>query len=282
MGVAVFAMKNVTEVSRPKIDIPSMALSTIGFGGLLYGFTSAGNNGWGNGATIFSLAVGAISLLIFIIMQLRMEGPILEFKVFKYPIFTLSTIIGMIGFMGLIGSVTMIPLFMQTMRGYSAMDSGLAILPGALVTGVLSPITGRIFDRFGAKWLTVIGLVIMTYATIMFANLTTTTTMLFITIMYSIRKFGQAMVMMPSTAAGLNELPRRLIPHGSAMTNTMRQVAASIGTAILVTVMTTTAKVTSYHAGNMTAPIHPRESCLLDFNRINRLRTCPFILLEKN
>lgn len=257
MGIAVYAMKNVTEVSKPKIDVPSMVLSTIGFGGLLFGFTSAGNNGWGNGVTVFALGLGALCLLIFTIKQLRMAVPILEFRVFKYPIFTLSTIIGMIGFMGLIGSETLIPLFMQNMRGYSAMDSGIAILPGALITGALSPITGRIFDRFGAKWLTVIGLVVMTYATVEFSNLTTTTTMLFITIMYSIRMFGQAMVMMPATTAGLNELPRRLIPHGSAMSNTMRQVAASIGTAILVTVMTSTAKsANSGNSGSMTPAIH--------------------------
>jgi EmrB/QacA subfamily drug resistance transporter len=256
MGIAVYAMKNVTEVSRPEIDVPSFVLSTVGFGGLLYGFTSAGNNGWGDGVTLLSLGLGAVSLLIFILMQLRMAQPILEFRVFKYPVFTLSTIIGMIGFMGLIGSETLIPLFMQNMRGFSAMDSGIAILPGALITGALSPITGRIFDRFGAKWLSVIGLVFMTYSTFEFATLTTTTTMLFITIMYSIRMFGQAMVMMPATTAGLNELPRRLIPHGSAMTNTMRQVAASVGTAILVTVMTTAAKGTGLHSQNITPAIH--------------------------
>ncbi len=245
MGVAAFVLKNVTERTMPKIDVLSMGLSTLGFGGLLYGFTSAGNNGWASSMTVVSLSIGCFTLLLFIWRQFTMETPVLEFRVFRYPIFAISTVIGMIGFMGLIGSETLIPLFMQNMRGYSAMQSGLAILPGALVTGAMSPIAGRIFDRFGARWLTMIGLAIMTFATWEFSSLTTVTTMAFIMIMYSIRMFGQSMVMMPSTTAGLNELPRRLIPHGAAMSNTMRQVAASIGTAILVTVMTTVSEATA-------------------------------------
>ena len=146
----------------------------------------------------------------------------------------------MIAFMGLIGTETLVPLYMQNMRGFSAMESGIAILPGALINGMMSPITGRIFDRYGAKWLAVIGFIILTVSTIFFANLSISTSMLTITILYAIRMFGISMVMMPTTTAGLNQLKDSLVPHGVAMTNTMRQVAASIGTAIIVTVMTIT------------------------------------------
>ena len=129
---------------------------------------------------------------------------------------------------------------MQNMRGFTAMESGLAILPGALVMGLMSPITGRIFDRIGAKWLAITGLIIMTLTTFPFVILTSSTSFAYLTIYYAIRMFGLSMVMMPVTTAGLNQLPNRLIAHGTAMNNTMRQVSASIGTAILVTIMTTT------------------------------------------
>jgi MFS family permease len=145
----------------------------------------------------------------------------------------------MIGFMGLIGVETLIPLYMQNMRGFTAMESGIAILPGALVMGIMSPITGRVFDRFGARWLAITGLSIITITTFAFSSLDTSTSMAYIMILYSVRMFGLSMVMMPATTAGLNELPKRLLPHGTAMGNTMRQVAASIGTAVIVTVMTT-------------------------------------------
>ncbi|WP_080873823.1 MDR family MFS transporter [Oceanobacillus timonensis] len=238
--VAAKVMKNVTELTYPKMDIISIILSSFGFGGFLYGFTSAGNNGWGSMITITTLVVGVVALTGFIFRQLRMKTPMLEFRVFKNPIFTLSTIIPMIAFMGLIGTETLVPLYMQNGRSFTAMEAGIALLPGALVNGMMSPITGRIFDHFGAKWLSVIGLTIITVSTFFFSNLGPSTSMLMITILYAIRMFGLSMVMMPVTTAGLNQLPRELIPHGTAMTNTMRQVSASIGTAIVITVMTTT------------------------------------------
>ncbi|MFD1412526.1 MDR family MFS transporter [Oceanobacillus jeddahense] len=238
--VAAKVMKNVTELTYPKLDMLSIILSTFGFGGFLYGFTSAGNNGWGSIITITTLLVGAVSLACFIIRQLRMKKPMLEFRVFKNPIFTLSTIIPMIAFMGLIGAETLIPLYMQNARGFTAMEAGIALLPGALVNGMMSPITGRIFDRFGARWLAVTGLIIITVSTFALANLGPSTSMVMIMILYAIRMFGLSMVMMPVTTAGLNQLPRELISHGTAVTNTMRQVSASIGTAIVITVMTTT------------------------------------------
>jgi EmrB/QacA subfamily drug resistance transporter len=239
--VAFFALKNVTEISKSRVDILSIILSSFGFGGLLYGFTCAGNYGWSAGTTLTWLGIGGLTLVLFITRQLRLKHPMLEFRVFKNAVFPLTVAIGMITFMGLIGAETIIPLFMQKMRGFSAFEAGLAILPGALITGLMSPITGRIFDKFGARWLALIGLTIITVSSFAFATLSPTTSFTFITVMYSIRMFGLSMVMMPVATAGLNRLPNRLIPHGAAMDNTMKMIAASVGTAILVTVMTTTA-----------------------------------------
>ncbi len=240
--IAYFIMKNVTELTRPKVDPISIILSSIGFGGLLYAFTSAGNYGWGSPITLIVLLVGTITLAIFIVRQLRMSHPMLEFRVFKDKIFTITTLIGMIMFLGLIGAETLIPLYMQNMRDFTAFESGLVLLPGAIIVAFMSPITGRIFDKFGARLLAIVGLTIVTASTFGFAFIDTTTTITFLTVVYAIRMFGLSMVMMPVTTAGLNQMPKRLIPHGAAMNNTMRQIAASVGTAILVTVMTTTAQ----------------------------------------
>ena len=240
--VAFFALKNVTETAKTKVDVLSIILSSFGFGGLLYGFTCAGNQGWTAASTLLWLTIGVISLLFFITRQLRLTQPMLEFRVFANSIFPLTVIIGMITFMGLIGAETIIPLFMQNMRDFTAFEAGLALLPGALITGLLSPITGRLFDKFGARWLAFTGLMIITGSSFAFASLSPSTSFTFITVMYGVRMLGLAMVMMPVATAGLNRLPKRLIPHGAAMDNTMKMIAASVGTAILVTVMTTTAE----------------------------------------
>ncbi len=240
--VAFLFLKNVTELSRPKVDVISILLSSFGFGGLLYGFTCAGNYGWFHPSTLLSLVIGSVSLLVFIFRQLRIKQPMLELRVFTFSIFPFAIAIGMIGFMGLIGAETIIPLFMQHMRGFSAFEAGLVLLPGALISGFLSPIVGRIFDKFGARWLVMIGLTVMAASSFAFTTLSPATTMAYIAVLYGIRMFGFSMVMMPVATAALNQLPKQLIPHGAAVDNTMKMIAASVGTAILVTVMTTTAE----------------------------------------
>ncbi|SHN30966.1 DHA2 family efflux MFS transporter permease subunit [Gracilibacillus kekensis] len=237
--IAYFVMKNVTEVSKPKLDVPSVILSSFGFGGLLYGFTSAGNNGWGAPVTIIVLIVGVISLIWFILRQFKLAHPMLEFRVFKYSIFPLTVTLGMIAFMGLIAVETLIPLYMQEARDFAAVQSGLVILPGAIITGIMSPITGRIFDKIGARWLSIIGFFLMTIGSFLYTILDDKTSITYLTVVFAIRMLGISMVMMPAATAGLNQLPKKLIAHGAAMDNTLRNVSASVGTAIIVTVMTT-------------------------------------------
>ncbi|MBP1970527.1 EmrB/QacA subfamily drug resistance transporter [Virgibacillus natechei] len=239
--VAYFILKNVTKQTNPKVDVLSIMLSTLGFGGLLYGFSTAGDSGWTSAQVIISMFVGAITLTWFILRQLKLETPILEFRIFKYKVFTITTILGMTVFIAMIGAAVVLPLLMQNMLGFTALESGLALMPGAILMGIMNPITGRLFDKFGARWLSIIGLSILTITTFMFTNLTVQTTFSYIAIVNAVRMLGVAMVMMPVTTAGLNQLPEDLIPHGTAMNNTMRQVAGAVGTALLVTVMSSAA-----------------------------------------
>ncbi len=239
--LAYVLLKNVTQQTYPKLDMVSIVLSTLGFGGILYGFSSAGQYGWGSLPVIITLSIGVITLALFIVRQFRLDQPILEFRVFKYNIFTISTLLGIIVFVSMIAGATILPIYMQNMHHFTAFESGLILLPGAIVMGVMNPITGRIFDKVGGKWLAIVGLTLVTVTSFMHTNLTASTSFLYLTIVNAIRMLGVTMVMMPSTTAGLNQLPPQLISHGAAMGNTMRQVAGSIGTALLVTIMTSSA-----------------------------------------
>ncbi|SHM41700.1 MDR family MFS transporter [Gracilibacillus kekensis] len=237
--VAYKILANVTKQTFPRVDITSIILSTLGFGGLLYGFSMAGdiNHGWLSPMVYMPLIVGAVTLFFFIRRQLRLEKPILEFRIFKYNMFTLTTGIGMISFLSMIGGAIILPIMMQDYLGFSAFESGLALLPGAVLMGLMNPVTGRLFDKYGGRWLAVIGLGLLTVTTFLFSILTTETSFLYITVVNAFRMFGIAMVMMPVTTAGLNQLPDGLIPHGTAMNNTMRQMSGAIGTALLVSIM---------------------------------------------
>mgnify|MGYP001756685772 FL=1 len=237
--VGMFWFKLYQRTTNPKADIPGIIYSTIGFGALLYGFSEAGNKGWGSTEIVTMFVIGIIFIVLFVIRELRMKAPMLNLEVLKYPTYTLTTVINMIVMMSLYGGMILLPLYLQDLRGFSALDSGLLMLPGALVMGALGPIAGKLLDTIGIKPLAIFGIGIMTYATWELSKLNLETPYLHIMGIYVLRSFGMAFIMMPIMTAGMNALPARLISHGNAFVNTMRQLAGSIGTAILVTVMTT-------------------------------------------
>lgn len=240
--LAAFLMKSVIQLSNPSIDVLSAFLSTAGFGSLLYGFSSVGNDGWGSVKVISFLIVGIVVIGLFVWRQLHLEHPFLELRVFKSPVFTIAAILSGVVNMAMVGAEMVLPLYIQNIRGESAFHSGLMLLPGALVMGLMMPITGAIFDKHGAKHLAIGGMLILTAATLPFAFLTKDTPVTMIVILYAIRMFGISMVMMPVTTSGMNALPMNLISHGTAVNNTFRQVASSIGTAILISVLTNVTK----------------------------------------
>lgn len=240
--LASFLMKSVIHLSNPSIDILSALMSTIGFGSLLYGFSTVGNNGWSSPKVLSFLVVGMLVIAAFSWRQLHLEHPFLELRVFKSRTFTIAAILVGVVNMAMVGAEMVLPLYIQNIRGESAFHSGLMLLPGAVVMGAMMPITGAIFDKYGAKRLAISGMLILTAATLPFAFLTKETPIAMIVILYALRMFGISMVMMPVTTSGMNALPMNLISHGTAVNNTFRQIASSIGTAILISILSNVTK----------------------------------------
>lgn len=235
---AYFLLVNVTELTKPKLDKLSVILSTLGFGGLLYAFSIVSEIGWANATFIIILILSAITMFIFVRRQLKLERPLLEFRVFSYPVFTLGTVLSMFVFAAMIATNIILPLYMQNMLHFSALQSGLVLLPGAILMGAMNPVTGYLFDKFGGKWLARIGLFLLILTTLPFTQLTSDTSFTFLSVVNMFRMLTIAMVMMPMTTLSINQLPKHLIPHGTAMNNTFRQMAGSIGTALFITIMT--------------------------------------------
>lgn len=235
--LAIFKLKNILPQKQISLDILSLILSSIGFGGILYGFSSAGEKGWDSVYVYGTIIVGTISLVLFIVRQLKMEEPLLQFRIYKYPMFALSSAISIILSMTMFSAMLLMPIYIQTIRGISPFDSGLLMLPGAIIMGIMSPITGRLFDKFGARALAIIGLSITIFTTYEFSHLTMDTSYSFLMLMYSLRMLGMSMVMMPVMANGINQLPQTMNPHATAMNNTLQQVSGAAGSALLVTLM---------------------------------------------
>lgn len=246
IGALIFGwifMQNVTNPTKPKIDILSIVLSTLGFGGIVFGFSSAGEGGgWGSATVIVSMIIGAVSLLFFTIRQLKMEQPVLNLRAFKYPMFTIGLLLVVVCMMVILSSMILLPLYLQTSLSLSTFAAGLLLLPGGIINGVLSPVMGGLFDKFGPKWLVTIGIVIVIGAMFGFSTITIETSSAFIIALHIITMVGVSMVMMPAQTNGLNQLPRELYPDGTAIMNTLQQVAGAIGTAVAISILSSGAE----------------------------------------
>lgn len=235
-------LPNISKLTKPKMDVLSIVLSTFGFGGIVYGFSSAGSHGdegagWSSPIVIVTLIIGAVSLLLFSIRQLRMKQPMMDLRAFKYPMFTIGLILIFICMMMMLSSMLILPMYLQQGMAVTALTAGLVLLPGSLLNGLLSPIMGRLFDKFGPKWLVRIGLFIVAVVLFMYTRIEPTTPLSTIIGMHLFMMVGISMIMMPAQTNGLNQLPTEYYPHGTAIMNTLQQVSGAIGTAIAVSIL---------------------------------------------
>lgn len=232
------SMQNVSTITKPKIDIFSLVISTLGFGGIVFAFSSAGEGGWGTTKVVISMIVGILALIIFVGRQLRMKQPMMDLRAFKHPMFTVGTLMIFITMMVMLSAMLVLPMYLIRGLGLSAFTAGLVMLPGGIINAIMLPIMGRVFDKFGPKWVVPSGLIIITVVLWFLSGISTATALALIIVLHSCLMIGISMVWMPSQANGLNQLPPELYPHGSAIMNTLQQLAGAIGTAVAVSIMT--------------------------------------------
>ncbi|MBB6674843.1 DHA2 family efflux MFS transporter permease subunit [Cohnella nanjingensis] len=253
--VSAIYLRNVTEPTKPKVDILSILLSTIGFGGIVYGFSKSGELGWGELEVYGTIAVGGLALLLFIWRQLSIKDPIMDLRAFKYPMFTLVVVLLFVLMMTLFSTMTLLPLFLQGALLMTAFKSGLTMLPGGVVNGIMAPISGKLFDKFGPRVLVIPGLALVVVALFLFTRIEATSTAGYVVFIHIVLLIGISMVMMPAQTTGLNQLPRHLYPHGTAILNTLQQVSGAIGTALFISIMSSGTK--NYLKDNAANPAEP-------------------------
>ena len=243
--IGVFVLQKGGDTNKDvTLDVPSVILSSVGFGGLLYGLSTIGSYGLRADAIAGTL-VGVVALVFFFRRQLKMEHPMLQVRVLQNRKFLIATIIGMLVQGALLAAGILVPIYLQSLMGYSATVSGLVLLPGAIIMGAMGPIAGRLFDKHGPRVLSIIGMGVLTVTTFCFAFLGTETGLITLTLLYTVRLFSLSLVNMPITTWGMNALDNELVNHGTSVNNTFRQVAGSLGTAIIVSASTIATNATS-------------------------------------
>lgn len=227
-------LEKVTEVTNPKIDILSIILSTLGFGGIIMGFSLLGNS-----KAIIAFIVGIISLILFSIRQLKLEEPMLDLKVFRSPTYTLGVIFVMISMMTLFETLVVMPMYLEGAYHLTPLQVGFAILPAGLINAVTSIITGNIYDRLGAKKVVPFGFIILVICFYLLSRVEVNTSYSTIIILLCILNVGMPLVMTSSQTNSLNQLKPKEYPHGTAIINTVQQISAAMGSSLFVSLMTT-------------------------------------------
>ncbi|MBV7273219.1 DHA2 family efflux MFS transporter permease subunit [Clostridium thailandense] len=219
-------------------DIIGFLSSTVGIVSILYVLGEGSSIDWGKIQNPMLMTLGCLSLVLFVVNELTHPEPLLDLKIFKLFDFSISQIITSVLNFALMGGIYILPLFLQNVRGYTAMETGLIMLPGALVMGIMMPISGNLFDKIGAKALVVPGLIILAISSYELGTAinmnSSKETIIFIN---CIRSVGIGLSMMPISTVGMNAVPPHLVGKASALSNTIRQIAGSLSITVISTIM---------------------------------------------
>ncbi|MHA7286218.1 MDR family MFS transporter [Arthrobacter sp. MDT3-44] len=235
-------MQNVTEPRRSSIDVPSVILSAVAFGGIIYGLSQLGEAAAGSAFPAWiPLVAGIVGLAAFISRQLvlqRRDAALLDLRVFTSGNFTISIVAIAVSMMALFGTIILIPIYVQSVLGLDPLVSGLLLLPGGLAMGLLGPVVGRIYDRRGPRVLLVPGALLVSAVFWSMTRVTETTPAHLVLVAHVLLSVGLALMFTPLMTSALGSVRPHLYSHGSAVFGTAQQLAGAAGTALFISVMT--------------------------------------------
>ncbi|THF69848.1 multidrug efflux MFS transporter [Deinococcus sp. Arct2-2] len=243
LGMLAYGARTLQNVGTPRrlsLDVLSVPLSALGFGGLVYALSRFGEGGLSDPSVSVPLLVGAAALTAFLWRQTHLSRtgePLLDLRAFRFPVFTLGVGLMVIAMMALFGGLILLPLYLQNLRGLSTLQTGLLLLPGGLVMGLCAPAVGRLYDRVGPRPLVVPGSLLMTTVLFGLGRIDAGTPIWALLALHLTLSGGLALLFTPVFTSALSPLPPQLYSHGSAILSTLQQVAGAAGVALLVTLM---------------------------------------------
>ncbi|MFC4947933.1 DHA2 family efflux MFS transporter permease subunit [Pseudonocardia sp. GCM10023141] len=231
------------ETRKVPLDVISAIVSAVAFSGLIYGLSSMGDaiHGTATLSPWIPVLIGAAALVVFVLRQLRLQRSdraLLDLRPFSHRPYAVAVILVCLSMMALFGALILLPLYLQGVLHVSTLVTGLLLLPGGLVMGLLGPVVGRLFDKLGARPLVLPGAVVLSVALWMFTLLGAETPLWLVVTVHVVLSVGLALMFTPLMTDALGSLPANLYSHGSAIVTTLQQVAGAAGTAVFITVMT--------------------------------------------
>ena len=219
---------------QQRLDMASVLLSTIGFGGLLLGFSFASDAGFGDIRTIVCLIIGVIGVIAFLLRQRRHAHPLLSLDVFRNAHYRNSFIATACLFTSFMGIILVLPLYWQNLRGGTALEAGMLLLPAAIVALIANPVAGILSNRLGYYKVIIPASICLIVGAASFLATTEETPFAVLIVMQAVRAAGISSLVGPLVSWGMSKLDHSLIADGSSFSTLIRQVCASIGTALMV------------------------------------------------
>ena len=243
LAVGAWKMRNLTTPTPVRIDVGSLLLAAVGFGALLYGLSIAGESGPGHSLVVPVLAVllGVLGVVAFVARQRVLQGrgsALLDMRVFAYRGFSLSSAIFIFLVMTAFGINVVLPLVLQEVLGFSALQTGLLLIPGGAAIAITAALVGRIYALVGPRRLVTTGALLATAAWWFLTTVNTDTPFGVIVATHVLICIGMAFMWTPLFTLAMASLPQDLYPHGSAVLNTLQQLGGAAGIAVLIAVMT--------------------------------------------
>ncbi|KIS03318.1 DHA2 family efflux MFS transporter permease subunit [Paucilactobacillus wasatchensis] len=237
LALAIKYLPNVAKITKPKVDIFSILLSTFGFGGLVSAVSMASNYGWVSPVVLIVLVVALLILALYIYRQLHSETPILNFRIFNRANFRIGALLVMLDFGIILSSMYLLPMFWQKGLAIPVALTGVVMLPGGVVNALVSAMSGRFFDRFGARIFTILGFLISIIAILTLIFASSTSPVWYVMLAHIILMVGAPLAMSPAQTYGLNALDQMTASDGSTIMNTFQQIIGAISTAVATSLL---------------------------------------------
>jgi DHA2 family multidrug resistance protein len=256
-----------------RFDWPGFLLSALGFSAVLLGLERAPEDGWFAPHVVALWLIGATAIPAWAIVELSSEHPLLDLKVLGDRAFRVATLLVMIAMVALYASLLLLPLFLQSVRGLGAFDTGLLLIPQAVSAGIMMPISGRVLDRFGPRLVVLPGLVLLAYATWLLAAIDLVTPDDTIRLIMFLRGIAIGLLFMPLMTVAMDTIPPHELPRASALSNVLRQLVAAFGTAMFASFLV---ERTEFHRAMLSQTVTPSNP-----NALALLSTIKLRLLDQ-
>ncbi|NOU81981.1 DHA2 family efflux MFS transporter permease subunit [Paenibacillus sp. LMG 31459] len=256
---------------KAHLDIFGIILAPLAFSMLAYGVNQGGGESWTSTGALVGLSVGGVALVLFVIAELMQKHPLLELRVFRSSDFTRGIILSWVTQAALFGSMLFVPLYLQQIRNYTPLETGLILLPQALASGIGMPVGGRLFDKIGARPLLFVGLSVISTALFLLSGVTVDTSLPVIMGCLAMMGLGMGLSMMPVNTHVLNSAPREWVGRVTPLTAAAQQVVVSFAVAGMTGYLTSQITV---HMGEMAAGSNPLVAAVQGFNDVFFLSAC--------